>query len=107
MKTQTFSGMGNFFPAHDLFATESQGAIQNRAQEHLVSSDKAILAARKLLFKAIKEVQEGRDVTHVVRDPSNNRFPHLVVISELVSSSLDWKNYARRGEAAEVGHLSR
>jgi phenylpropionate dioxygenase-like ring-hydroxylating dioxygenase large terminal subunit len=61
MKTRTFSGMGPSFVVHDGFATQSQGAIQDRTQEHLGTTDKAIIAARKLLLKGIKDIQEGRD----------------------------------------------
>jgi hypothetical protein len=67
MKTQTFTGMGLNFQAHDAFATESQGAIQNRTEEHLVSSDKAIVAARKLLLNGINDATNGRDPQHVIR----------------------------------------
>ena len=59
MKTKSFTGIGFNFQAHDVFATESQGPVQNRTNEHLVSSDKAIVAARKLLLNAIKDVKEG------------------------------------------------
>ena len=65
MKTKTLTGMGYNFQAHDAFATESQGAIQDRTAEHLVSSDKAIIAARKLLLNAINDVKHGRDPQHV------------------------------------------
>jgi hypothetical protein len=41
--------MRSGFQAHDLFATTSQGAVQDRTEEHLFSSDKAIVAARKRL----------------------------------------------------------
>jgi phenylpropionate dioxygenase-like ring-hydroxylating dioxygenase large terminal subunit len=99
MKRKSFAGFGPFFPAHDLFATESQGPIQNRTQEHPVSSDKAILAQRKLLLKAMKDVEEGRDPLHVIRDPKWNRFPHMVVISEVVPGSADWRAYAKKAEA--------
>lgn len=93
MKSQTFAGMGFNFQAHDAFATESQGPVQDRTAEHLVSSDKAIVAARKLLLSAIKDVREGKDPRHVVRDSESNSFPHLVVISEVVSATTDWKRY--------------
>jgi phthalate 4,5-dioxygenase oxygenase subunit len=96
MKTKSFTGMGFNFQAHDAFATASQGAIQDRTQEHLVSSDKAIVAARKLLLNAIKDVKEGRDPQHVIRDPKLNRFPHLVVVSEVVPTSTDWKEYSKQ-----------
>jgi len=95
MKTKTYAGMGSGFQAHDAFATASQGAIQDRTEEHLVSSDKAIVAARKLLEKAIRDVQEGREPPHVIREPSQNRFPHLLVISDMISDTSDWKEYTK------------
>ncbi|MGH7824641.1 MAG: Rieske 2Fe-2S domain-containing protein [Candidatus Binatia bacterium] len=99
MKTKTYAGMGSGFQAHDAFATASQGTIQNRAEEHLVSSDKAIVAARKLLAQAIRDVQEGRDPPHVIRAPSENRVPHLLVVSQMIPNSSDWKEYTRSLEA--------
>jgi phthalate 4,5-dioxygenase oxygenase subunit len=99
MSSKTYAGMGSGFQAHDAFATARQGAIQDRTEEHLVSSDKAILAARKLLAKAIEDVQEGREPPHVIRDPSQNRFPHLLVISDMVPDAGDWKEYTKSLEA--------
>jgi len=99
MKTKTFTGMGFGFQAHDAFATTSQGAIQDRTEEHLVSSDKAIIAARKLLEKAIRDVQEGREPPHVIREPSQNRFPHFLVISDMIPDTSNWKAYTQRLEA--------
>jgi phthalate 4,5-dioxygenase len=99
MKTKTYAGMGAGFQAHDAFATASQGAIQDRTAEHLVSSDKAIVAARKLLEKAIRDVQEGREPPHVIREPSQNRIPHLLVISDMIPNGGDWKEYTRKLEA--------
>ena len=55
----------------------------------LVSSDKAIVAARKLLLKGIQDVKEGNDPLHVVRDPSANNFLHIAVISEVAPKSAD------------------
>ena len=99
MKTKTFTGMGMNFQAHDAFATESQGPTEDRTAEHLVSSDKAIVAGRKLLLSAIKDMAEGRDPRHVIQDPKLNRFPHLVVISEVVPAATDYKRYVKRGES--------
>jgi phenylpropionate dioxygenase-like ring-hydroxylating dioxygenase large terminal subunit len=99
MKSKTYAGMGSGFQAHDAFATASQGAIQDRTEEHLVSSDKAIIAARKLLAKAIDDVLEGREPPHVVRDPSQNRFPHLLVISDMIPDGGGWKEYTKSLEA--------
>jgi len=99
MKTKSFTGMGLNFQAHDAFATESQGAIQDRTREHLVSSDKAIVAARKLLLSAINDIKEGRDPKHVIRDPKLNRFPYLVVVSEVITASTGWEQYSKRLES--------
>ncbi len=93
MKNRTFSGMGPSFIIHDAFATESQGPIQDRTRETLSSTDIVVVAARKLLMKAIKDVQEGRDAPLVVKDPDSNRFPQLVVISEVIPSTVNVKDY--------------
>ena len=95
LATQSFTGMGFNFQAHDAFATESQGKIQDRTEEHLVSSDKAIVAARKLLLKAMADVAEGREPQHVVRAPEANRFLHLQVFSEVIDDAVDLKQHAR------------
>ncbi|MSP38712.1 MAG: hypothetical protein EXR70_09505 [Deltaproteobacteria bacterium] len=95
MKTHTFTGMGINFQVHDAFATESQGQVQNRTAENPVLSDKAIIGARKLILNAIKDVQQGRDPQHVVRDAQANRFGHLVVLSDVIPNQDDWKEYTR------------
>lgn len=105
MHNSTFTGMGFNFQAHDAFATESQGAIQDRTAEHLVSSDKAIIAARKLLLSAMEDVKHGREPRHRITDPAANRFPHLMVISEVVPASVHWKNLVTQ-RAEEPGSPS-
>ena len=53
--TQTFLGMGEEdINVHDQWAVESMGSIQDRTREHLGSSDKVIMANRRLLIKAIE-----------------------------------------------------
>ena len=61
-----------------------------------MSSDKAIVAERKLILNAIKDVQAGRDPRAVIRDPKANRFADLVVLSEVVSADIDGKEYMRQ-----------
>jgi hypothetical protein len=99
MKTKTYAGMGTGFPAHDAFATASQGAIQDRTEERLVSSDKAIVAARKLMEKAMRDIQEGKDPPHVIRSAAENRFPHFMVVSDMIPTGSDWRQYAKDLEA--------
>jgi hypothetical protein len=95
MATKSFTGMGFNFQAHDAFATESQGAVQDRTQEHLVSSDKAIVGARKLLLKAMVDAKEGRDPQHIVREPEANNFLHLQVFSEVIATDADIRQHTR------------
>jgi phthalate 4,5-dioxygenase len=69
-RTQTYLGMGEEdINVHDQWAVESMGAIQDRTREHLGTSDKVIMANRRMLLKAIETVQAG-GVAPGVADPS-------------------------------------
>ena len=57
------------------------------------------MAARKLILNAIKDVQQGREPQHVIRDPQKNRFANLVVLSDVIPASADWKEHTRSREA--------
>ena len=58
--TNTYLGMGEEdINVHDQWAVESMGAIADRTREHLGTSDKAIMANRRVLLKAIASVQQG------------------------------------------------
>jgi phthalate 4,5-dioxygenase len=93
MRCTTYSGLGPRFPLQDSYATETQGPIQDRTSEHLGATDQAIILARRVMLRAIREVQAGNDPPHVVRDPDANQFPHCTVMSEVVPSTTDWRNY--------------
>ncbi|MEO8835923.1 MAG: Rieske 2Fe-2S domain-containing protein [Caldimonas sp.] len=59
-RTRTYLGMGeDDINLHDQWAVESMGAIQDRTQEHLGTSDKVIMANRRTLLKAIETVRSG------------------------------------------------
>lgn len=58
--SQTYLGMGEEdINVHDQWAVESMGAIQDRTQEHLGTSDVLIMANRRVLLKAIEDTQNG------------------------------------------------
>ena len=58
--TQTYLGMGeDDINVHDQWAVESMGPIQDRTREHLGTSDKVIMANRRVLLKAMETVQAG------------------------------------------------
>jgi hypothetical protein len=56
----TYLGMGeDDINVHDQWAVESMGAIQDRTREHLGTTDKVIMANRRILLQAIATVQAG------------------------------------------------
>ena len=57
-----------FFGAQDQLMQLSQGPIAPREHEHLRSSDRGVIMARKLLREAIRHVQNGRDPRGIMRD---------------------------------------
>ncbi|EED69257.1 UNVERIFIED_CONTAM: aromatic ring-hydroxylating dioxygenase subunit alpha [Comamonas sp. A-3] len=58
--SETYTGMGMDINVHDQWAVESQGPIQDRTREHLGTTDKGIIAYRKLLVKAIEDNLAGK-----------------------------------------------
>ncbi len=59
-QSRTYLGMGeDDINLHDQWAVESMGTIQDRSREHLGTSDKVIMANRRVLLRAIASVQEG------------------------------------------------
>ena len=57
--TETYTGMGDDINVHDQWAVESQGSIQDRTREHLGSTDKGIIAYRRMLVGAIESTLAG------------------------------------------------
>lgn len=55
----TYTGMGADINVHDQWAVESMGPIQDRTREHLGQSDKAIVAYRRMLRRAIDDAASG------------------------------------------------
>src|ERR1700754_1230185 len=57
--TATYTGMGADINVHDQWAVESMGAIQDRTNEHLGTSDKWLGQYRRLLRQEIEKVGGG------------------------------------------------
>ncbi|MEI6724105.1 MAG: aromatic ring-hydroxylating dioxygenase subunit alpha, partial [Betaproteobacteria bacterium] len=89
---QTYTGMGFDINVHDQWAVESQGRIQDRAREHLGTTDKVIIAYRKLLMRAIKESQAGIVPCMVLAagDATKIRGPVTV---DGIHEGADWQGY--------------
>jgi phenylpropionate dioxygenase-like ring-hydroxylating dioxygenase large terminal subunit len=58
-RTKTYTGMGFDINVHDQWACESLGPIADRTREHLGTSDKAIIAYRRLLLRSIEQMERG------------------------------------------------
>jgi hypothetical protein len=91
-KTVNFTGIEDFLN-HDACATESMGPIFDRSKEHLGVSDKAVIAVRKFLLSSVKELQDGKELPHVVHDPEHNWFPHVDCFAYLLPNGVTWRQH--------------
>ena len=101
MATSTFAGMGVYFPTQDVFAVESQGAIQDRTAENLATSDIVIARARRMLLDAIARLKDGGDPPFVLRHARDNAFNDLVVVTATLGADED--PFAHCAAIAEAG----
>ena len=75
---------------------QSAGPIQDREEEHLGTTDKAIIANRKALLRAIQQVQAGKPPPHVMRDSEQREVRQIAVISEMIPGTEEWQQYPRK-----------
>ena len=104
---RSYLGMGRSFPSHDLFVTESQGAIMDREAESLVTSDIAIVRSRRLLIEAQEAIRSGRDPLGVERDPARNDYRDLLVLSETLEADTDVDAYCAEMEQRNIYQLAK
>ena len=102
-----YIGMGHNFPTHDLFVTESQGEVLDRTQEHLVTSDVAIVRARRQLLAAIKDVEEKRDPIGVIRNSNDNDCRDLLVLTETLDDNISSEEFCAQLEQQDIYELKR
>ena len=98
MTYESYSGIGYNFQVQDLCVTEGMGPIQDRMKEHLTPMDRPIVMARKILFGAIRDLQEGREPRNVIRDPKRNFFV-INACNDLLPVSTPWKDYMKEKNA--------
>jgi len=96
----TFTGMGADINVHDQWACESMGAVQDRTTEHLGTSDKAIIAYRKLLRAAIDEAGNGGRPLMVLDARAAQELTGPAAIDGIGPTG-DWRGYWQRTEAAK------
>ncbi len=91
-KAVNFTGIEDFLN-HDACATESMGAIFDRSKEHLGVSDKAVIAVRKFLLAAVRELREGKEPPHIMRAAERNWFPHVDCFAYLLPRHIAWRQH--------------
>ncbi len=104
-ESETYTGMGADINVHDQWACESMGAIQNRTQEHLGTSDKAIIAYRKLLRQSLEKSGKGEKPILVVDDKEAASITGPLAIDGIGPAD-DWKGYYQRSEAQKREAMS-
>lgn len=91
-KRTTYTGMGDDINVHDQWAVESQGRIQDRTREHLGTTDKAIVAFRRLLMNEIKKAQRG-ERTLLQLDAQEAARVTGPATMDGIGPAADWENY--------------
>jgi phenylpropionate dioxygenase-like ring-hydroxylating dioxygenase large terminal subunit len=96
MKDGNFCGMGDYFPAQDCFAIETQGAIRDRTKEHLGSTDVVIAAVQRTLLKAISEIQAGKEAPGLLRNSPRDFLKDFVCFEGPIPDDDDGQSHCRR-----------
>ena len=99
----TFTGMGADINVHDQWACESMGAIQDRTEEHLGTSDKAISAYRRLLRQALEQSGKG-ERPMMVLDPAAAAKITGPACVDGIGPAGDWQGYWQRTSDGAAGN---
>jgi hypothetical protein len=91
---ETYTGIEGI-NLQDHAVQESMGAIVDRTREHLVASDKAIVAARHILLSATKSIEQGEDPPDIAASAGTIRAIHKTI------SGANWR------EALEKSGITR
>jgi hypothetical protein len=84
----------------DMAVTESMGPIYNRSQEHLGTTDKAIIRMRELLLQAARELEQGIEPPGL--DPM---YPYNLIRSaeKILAPHEDWRTLATADDETYTG----
>jgi hypothetical protein len=94
---ETYTGMGLDINVHDQWAVESPGPLFDRTKEHLATSDKAIIAYRRMLRKAIEAAGEGGHLPGIPNgEPLDTSGPVAV---DAIAPDADWQGVWRERDA--------
>jgi len=90
-RSRLYSGIEAVNPAEqDGCATETMGPICDRSQEHLGYSDKTIIALRKMLLNALRDLAQGKAPPHAIRQEVERDFSRLRSVKGILPVGTDW-----------------
>ena len=85
-KTKSYSGIEGI-NTQDHAVQESMGPIIDRTRENLGTTDKAVIATRRILLRVLKELEQGLDPPGL-----GTSYYHLRAIERFVNSGTTWRN---------------
>jgi hypothetical protein len=98
-RSRTYTGMGFDINVHDQWAVESQGPIHDRTREYLGTSDRIIVAYRRILLKAIDQALRGERPPMALDGAEAKRVRGPVTIDGIGPAG-DWQGYWREYDGA-------
>jgi phthalate 4,5-dioxygenase oxygenase subunit len=94
MKAGDFTGIEGI-PFQDMAMWESMGPIADRSEDHLGSSDLAVLQFRRQMVAAVKAFQKGEPALGTVEP--RPRHAELASFEGMLRKGADWRSLTRRG----------
>ncbi len=81
----------------DMAVQETMGGIYDRTKEHLGSADSAVIATRRLLLKAVRDVQAGKAPAGSQGEANNVR-----PVEDTIPVDVPWADHFQPGLVAKV-----
>ncbi|MGH2366316.1 MAG: Rieske 2Fe-2S domain-containing protein [Chloroflexota bacterium] len=100
-RSESYTGIQGI-GSQDLAVTESMGAIYNRSQEHLGTTDAAIIRMRQQLIRAATDLQRGIEPPGL--DPSC-QYDEIRSAEKILAEDEDWRQLATRDDESFVREL--
>ena len=101
-KTESYSGIEGI-NTQDHAVQESMGPIIDRTRENLGTTDKAVIATRRILLRVLKELEQGLDPPGL-----GTSYYDLRAIERFVNSGMTWRNmlkdFVNSTVASELRH---
>ncbi|MDP8015158.1 aromatic ring-hydroxylating dioxygenase subunit alpha [Prescottella equi] len=99
-KNVTYTGMGLDINVHDQWAVESMGPIQDRTQERLGVSDRAVTANRRMLLRALESFEQGGPIPASPTNAAEAAALRGPLAVDTIAPTESWEQHWRDREAA-------